>query len=163
MNNQLRSRSYEVHASECVCVKPDPHLQPKPKEISSDEDENFTGSETATDAPSNITDEVDTVHTQEAVSVTSPSMTSPLVSTYDSPTETSSNSPSPENTQHPLLGTNDVQIAEDQSNVPSSSVQSDRPVRTSGRARRRPKYLEDYVTSSLNEEENEGEVATPGC
>ena len=163
LNNQLRSRSYEVHASECICIKPDPHLQLKPKEISSDEDENFTRSETATDAPSNITDEVDTVHTQEAVSVTSPSMTSPLVSTYDSPTETSSNSPSLENTQHPLLGTNDVQIAEDQSNAPSSSVQSDRPVRTSGRTRRRPKYLDDYVTSSLNEEENEGEVATPGC
>ena len=136
-------------------------MAPAPAEMSSDEeDQTPTHVPVSTFSPLNLLPATPSNGIEKQPNIDIRSNTPPTQES--SPIAPSVPISSPPCLELPTLETNDVQMPTAVQNAPPNNVQSE-PIRTSSRTRRRPAYLDDYVTSSLVEEESEREVATPGC
>ena len=139
---QLRSRPYDIHCSECFVVEPTKVHEPfQPTSSSEDEVDtsprpSFMATNRNAEAP-NSSHSSNTQHTpMDTANESLPIPTTETDHVADMPEDTIESS----QTSH-------------------HKASSQRPTR----ARRRPTYLDDYVTSNSSKKEGEGEVATPGC
>ena len=155
IKNQLRSRMYDIHCSECFTVEP--RNINKPINYSSSSEDELEIVSKSHDTVSNKGTEA-------------PTPNSVPVNTYYSPPEQISDNLTTEPTQiTPMDGpdTFEEESYVPQSNKtivqPSSSMNIDQLQRPQC-IRKRPVYLDDYVTSGLPEKEDkEEEVTAPGC
>ena len=147
--NQLRSRPYDIHCSECFVIEPAKIWEPtQPASSSEDEIE-------ALPTPSFMTPNRNSEALQShrhSDTLNTPIATSNEPSIIQS-TEPETLSKLPNNViENSLNNAGEHQT----SSSNDTSWSSQRPTR----ARKRPAYLKDYVTSKTKGEE---EVATPGC